>query len=228
LNLMTAAQFAFFRSYIREWAETLFLHHFISSRECEDLKAWSREADGRAYAAELFSRGFTHIPEWRLRLQLKHLREMRGTRFYHIEVTRTRVRRLKVCFVGHRFVRSVERTLRWNLAQVLEPYNVRLDWSGQDPRSVQIFEDIVRRIRRADFCVFDNRATNGKPNVYIEAGIAYAFRVPFILFEYAPKNGTRPALPIPSDLAHALAFRYCNYRDLFRRLYFSLPVFFRR
>jgi hypothetical protein len=225
---MTSAQFTFFRSYIREWAETLFLLNLISSRTCEDLKAWSCGPEGKMHAAELFSKGYTHNPELKLRLQLKQLREMTGTRFHHIEATRTNpARTVKRCFVGHRFVRSVERTLRWNLAQVLEPYNVRLDWSGQDPRSVQIFEDIVRRIRRADFCVFDNRATDGKPNVYIEAGIAYAFRVPFFLFEYAPENRIRRALPIPSDLSHALAFRYRNYRELFRRLYFSLPVFFR-
>ncbi len=226
---MTSTQFTFFRGYIREWVETLFLFNVISSRTCEDLKAWSRGPDGKKHATELFSKGYTHNPELKLRLQLKQLREMSGGRFPHIEATTTtRTRAVKLCFVGHRFVRSIERTLRWNLRQVLEPYNVRLDWSGRDPRSVQIFEDIVRRIRKADFCVFDNRATNGKPNVYIEAGIAYAFRVPFFLFEYAPENGTRQALSIPSDLSHALAFRYRNYRELFRRLYFSLPAFFHK
>ena len=213
---------------MREWAETLFLSHAINSRACENLKSWSRRESGKKHAIELFSKDYTYNPEFKLRLQLKQLREMTGSSFNHIEATITgRARVKRVCFVGHRFVQSVEKTLRWNLAQVLEPYNVRLDWSGQDPRSVQILEDIVRRIRRADFCVFDNRATSGKPNVYIEAGIAYAFRVPFFLFEHAPA-GTQRALPIPSDLSHALAFRYRNYQELFRRLYFSLPVFFRK
>jgi hypothetical protein len=109
---------------------------------------------------------------------------------------------------------------------VLEPYNITLDWSGQDPKSVQIFQDIVRRIRRADFCVFDTRATKGKPNVYIEAGIAYALGVPFVLFEYERKPpDPRYVASLPSDLAHALSLRYSNYEKLFREFYFSLPVF---
>src|SRR5882672_3157698 len=150
---MTAAQFTFFRSYIREWSETLFLLNIITSRVCEDLKTWSRGPDGKKHAAELFSKGYTNKPELKLRLELKQLREMGGAPFPHIEATRVKRKRTsrgrkKTCFVGHRFVRGVERTLRWNLRQVLDPYKVSLDWSGQDPRSVQIFEDIVRRIRK--------------------------------------------------------------------------------
>ena len=117
--------------------------------------------------------------------------------------------------------------MRWNLRQILEPYRIELDWSGQDPKSVQIFEDIVRRIRKADFCVFDTRATRGKPNVYIEAGIAYAVGTPFILFDYAPPNGKSVA-SLPSDLAHSLSLRYTSYEKLFREFYFSLPVFAER
>ncbi len=224
---MTSAELRFFRSYVREWAESLFLSHFIGSRQCEELQALCDEPEGRVCAEQLFSRGIARIPKFRLVLQLKKLREMDGGHFYHVEVRKERRRSRKACFVGHRFIPSIERTLRWNLAQVLEPYNVHLDWSGQDPQSVQLFEDIVRRIKRADFCIFDNRATNGKPNVYIEAGIAYAAKVPFILFEFAPAGGKKPNPPIPSDLDHALAFRYRSYQELFRKLYFSLPVFFR-
>ncbi|MFQ5663389.1 MAG: hypothetical protein ACE5HL_06130 [Terriglobia bacterium] len=111
----------------------------------------------------------------------------------------------------------------------MEPYNIRLDWSGKDPASVQIFEDIVKRIRKADFCLFDSRATGGRPNVYIEAGIAFALRRPFMLFEYVPTAAAaRRTASIPSDLSHALTLRYRTYQELFLRFYSALPVFFLR
>jgi len=107
--------------------------------------------------------------------------------------------------------------------QLFEPYNVELDWSGRDIRSVQILDDIDRRIQNADFCIFDNRSTEGKPNVYIEIGMCYATRTPFIFFDYEPSAGS-----IPSDLGFALSLRYRNYRQLFRDFYYRLPVFFEK
>ena len=70
--------------------------------------------------------------------------------------------------------------------------------------------------------MFDTRATKGKPNVYIEAGIADAVGTPFILFDF---NGGSPGASMPSDLAHTLSFRYSTYEALFREFYASLPVF---
>lgn len=83
--------------------------------------------------------------------------------------------------------------------------------------------------RTADFCVFDNRATRGKPNVYIEAGMCIALKKPFILFDHKPasRNPNAPG-PIPSDLAYALALPYRTYRQLFRDFYFRLPLFFQK
>jgi hypothetical protein len=221
----------FFRSYLRELSESLFVRSVIDSRRCEEIRAFTRHHTAAEYAHELLASRSVSIPELKLNLQLKRLREMNGRDFYLIEVVvdRRRRRRRRVCFVGHRFTPAVGKTLRWNLRQVLEPYNIALDWSGQDPTSVQIFQDIVRRIRKADFCVFDTRATTGKPNVYIEAGIAYAMGTPFVLFEYAPqKPNGRYVASLPSDLAHALSLRYANYEKLFREFYFSLPVFAER
>jgi hypothetical protein len=171
------------------------------------------------------------LSELDLDLQLKRLREMNGRNFFHIEmkVDRQEKRKKRVCFVGHRFTPAVGKTLRWNLRQVLEPYEIALDWSGQDPKSVQIFDDIVKRIRKADFCIFDTRATTGKPNVYIEAGISYAVGTPFILFDYVPPKASRKqAASLPSDLAHAVSLRYSSYERLFRDFYFALPVFANR
>jgi hypothetical protein len=173
----------------------------------------------------------TDIPAYQLRLQLKKLREMNGSEFDHIEIIfisdSERPRRL--CFVGHRFSAAVERTLRWNLRQILEPYNVELDWSGRDFRSVQILEDIVKRIKGADFCIFDNRDAEERPNVYIEAGMCVALEKPFVLFEHdsAPRRRRSSGI-IPSDLSHALALRYRNYRQLFWEFYSRLPLFFEK
>lgn len=224
---MTASQFSFFCRYLRELAESLFIHHLIDSQQCSELMALGREPEGRECARQLFSRQTAFVQRYKLRLRLKHLREIDGAEFPHIEVLPTRQRSRKVCFVGHRFIPGVEKTLRWNLAQLLEPYNVHVDWSGKDPRSVQIFDDIVRRIKRANFCIFDNRATDRRPNVYIEVGVAYAFRVPFILFEYVPQKPGSRRPSIPTDLSHALTLRYENYQELFRGLYFALPAFFK-
>jgi hypothetical protein len=218
----------FFRSYLLELSESLFVRSVIDSRRCEEIRAFTRRHAAAEYAHELLSKRTVSIPELKLNLGLKRLREMNGRNFYLIEVVvdRRRRRKRRVCFVGHRFTRAVGKTLRWNLRQVLEPYNIALDWSGQDPTSVQIFHDIVRRIRKADFCVFDTRATKGKPNVYIEAGIAYAIGTPFVLFDYAPQKPNAHYVPsLPSDLAHALSLRYATYESLFREFYFSLPVF---
>ena len=221
---MTPAQFSFFRRYLLRMARSLFEHGRIDSGRYDGLESFVNGQDGRSCAAELFSRRFAKVPKLHLRLRLKQLREINGSRFDYIEIIlrADRRRRRRICFVGHRFIPGVERTLRWNLRQVLEPYNVHLDWSGRDIRSVPIFDDIVRRIKEADFCIFDNRGTTGRPNVYIEAGVAYAVKTPFILFEY----GRQGRVLMPSDLSHCFAIRYTSYQNLFREFYAKLPVFF--
>lgn len=222
---MNRREWAFFKDFLDGFWESYFLQHQISSATHDRFHLWLEEPAARQYAERLFSERVVTIPKHHLRLRLKELREMDGRSFSHIEVflLRTkRPRRLK-CFVGHRFLPEIERTLRWNLRQILEPYNVELNWSGRDIRSVQILEDIDRGIRAADFCIFDNRTTQGKPNVYIEAGICYAIRKPFILFD----NEQSPS-PMPSDLGFALALRYRTYRQLFREFYYRLPVFFKK
>lgn len=132
-----------------------------------------------------------------------------------------RSRRL-VCFIGHRFVPRITKALRLNLRLVLEPSNVRLVWSDMDMSAEGFFGKTVREIRRADFCIFDNREADLKPNVYIEAGIAYVLRKPFIMADYKSNR-----LQVPSDLQHINRIQYRDYEDLSRQIYFRLPVFLR-
>lgn len=153
---MTRAEFAFFTDSLEKYFDSAFLLQDIDSLTCQRLKSWCKTAEARQCAERLFSKRIVEMRKHRLRLQLKSLREMNGEEFNHIEVfVRPRKRPKRRCFVGHRFLPGVNDTLRWNLRQVLEPYNVQLDWSGRDIRSVQILEDIVRRIKVSDFCVFD-------------------------------------------------------------------------
>ena len=91
-----------------------------------------------------------------------------------------------------------------------------------DMSATGIFEKTVREIRGADFCIFDNREADLKPNVYIEAGIAYVLRKPFIVADY---QGNR--LEVPSDLQHINRIQYRDYEELSRQIYFRLPVFLR-
>jgi hypothetical protein len=222
---MNSQQLTFFKDFLDKFWESLFLQHVINSQTCDRLKHWLEQPESKEYAKLLYSLRTAAVPAHDLKLRLKKLREMDGRSFDHIEALFVgKAKRLKTkCFVGHRFISQVEQTLRWNLSQVLEPYNVELDWSGRDIRSVQILDDIDRRIKAADFCIFDNRSTEGKPNVYIEIGMCYANRTPFIFFDYEPSAGS-----IPSDLGFALSLRYRNYRQLFRDFYYRLPVFFEK
>ena len=226
---MKPTDLVFFANFLRKFFDHLYENGQTDWTTCNRIRKWLKTPEAKGYAQQLFRDESIEIPAQQLILQLGKLREMDGKEFNHIQVvsipnTEQPPRR---CFVGHRFSPAVVKTLRWNLRHVLEPYNVELDWSGKDIRSVQILDDIVKKIKESHFCVFDSRAAEGKPNVYIEVGMCIALGKPFILFEYERLSGRRaiPA-PIPSDLSHALTLRYRNYQQLFRDFYFRLPVFF--
>ncbi len=228
---MGPTDLAFFRKSIGKYIESSFVYGKLDSKQCDAIRAWLKSSDAERYARELFRDTMADIRPYQLRLQLKRLREMDGQEFNHIEVIfiSDTERPRRSCFVGHRFSPAIERTLRWNLRQILEPYNVELDWSGRDFRSVQILEDIVKRIKASDFCIFDDREAAEKPNVYIEAGMCVALEKPFVLFEHTSAIRRREAGGlIPSDLGHALALRYQNYRQLFWEFYSRLPLFFEK
>lgn len=132
------------------------------------------------------------------------------------------------CFVGHRFLKNIERSLRFNLVHLLEPYDVHLRWSGYDLSAQDVFEDIVSGIKNSDLCIFDNLGTLNRPNVYIEIGIAHAFGVPMLVCEYAGRKRVPDTGSVPSDLQGLFRIRYQSYQDLCRQLYFGLPIFLKR
>lgn len=110
--------------------------------------------------------------------------------------------------------------LRTNLRYVLEPSNVELIWSDMDMSAQAFFSKTIKEIEKADFCIFDNRGADEKPNVYIEAGIAYIRRKPFMM-----ANSLGNCMHVPSDLTHINNVAYRNNADLTKQIYFRLPVF---
>jgi hypothetical protein len=161
--------------------------------------------------------------------RIVYLREADGISFPFLQMLSKHpfpARRQLSCFVGHRFLKGIERALRFNLVHMLEPYGIALRWSGYDLSSRDIFRGIVDGIKEADLCIFDNLGTLNKPNVYVEIGIAHALGKPMLVCEYV---GRRRRIPdsgsVPSDLQGLFRIQYRSYDDLCRQLYFGLPSF---
>ena len=190
------------------------------------------EADASMLAPRLFRRGNPSTKYQKAVYTLRYLREPNGRRFpFILSVPRKTGRRSIKCFVGHRFIKEVVWSLRYNLKHLFEPYRIDLDWSGDDLAANDIFTDVLRRIREADMCIFDNLGTLNKPNVYIEIGIAHGLGRPIIFCEYDGRAYRRTTLgtgTVPTDLAALLTVRYCDYNHLCRQLYFKLPRFLER
>jgi hypothetical protein len=124
------------------------------------------------------------------------------------------------CFVGHRFSKEVTNNLRYNLACIFDAFGIKPVYSDTGYRNGQVFNTIISMIRSAHFCIFDNRLTEQKPNVYIEIGAAITLGKPYYFFEF---KGTTQK--VPSDLAGLVALRYANYRELFHEFALTLPDF---
>jgi hypothetical protein len=124
------------------------------------------------------------------------------------------------CLIGHRFTKLIEETFRWNLRQLFPILEIEEDYSGFDGAAVGIIEDLLNKISGYDFCLFDNRDTTNpsKPNVYIEAGMAFALRRPFIFCHYGNEVW-------PTDFSNTNYISYQNYRELFQQLWAVLPIF---
>lgn len=167
--------------------------------------------------------------------RIVYLREPDGRKFPFLQrLAGNSPRRAELtCFVGHRFLKNVEKSLRFNLVHLLELYGVHLRWSGYDLSARGVFDDIVDGIENADLCFFDNLGTLNKPNVYIEIGMAHVLGKPMLVSEYlgpGPRAGQKvpDTGSVPSDLQGLLRIQYRNYQDLSQQLYFGLPMFLKR
>jgi len=155
-------------------------------------------------------------------LTLLSLRSMGSGRFNLLvfRSTKSRSRQQFKCLVGHRFTPAIESRFRWNLRELFGLFGVIEDYSGFDGAAVNIIDDLRDKICRHDFCLFDNLDTTKpmRPNVYIEAGMAFALHRPFIFCHYRREVW-------PSDFSNVVYISYSNYEMLFRRLYSVLPLF---
>lgn len=142
-----------------------------------------------------------------------------------------RFRRNLRVFVGHRFVDQVTRNHRHNLQRVLKPYRIDPVYSDSDMPNSQVFDVILRHIKTtADFCIFDDRETEVRPNVFIELGAAIALGRPYLYFNFRRKrpvliNRTKQKIEIPSDLAGMLRLPYSTYEELFMEFVTRFPSF---
>jgi hypothetical protein len=210
--------------YFQNWLDTGFRHGLMNRYERQATLDGMREVLPEVVRS-LNSSGNAEIPlggGTGLILYLRDGIDPDHGRFNLFEIQppgRKRPRRLR-CFLGQRFGLRTTDALRMNLRYVLEPSNVELIWSDMDMSAEAFFSKTVKEIEKADFCIFDNRGADEKPNVYIEAGIAYVRRKPFIMANYL---GNR--MQVPSDLTHINSVAYKSYADLMQQIYFRLPVF---
>jgi hypothetical protein len=219
----------FVREFVEAFLESQLLDGFLSTPEYHDQLAEIRRAKLAEFCRDLFAHTPAAIEGPFGPCRVVYLREAEGSQFPFLQMLKKKpapeTRRLS-CFVGHRFLKGIERSLRFNLVHLLEPYSIVLRWSGYDLSSRDIFRGIVDGIREADLCIFDNLGTLNRPNVYIEIGIAHALGKPMLVCEYVGrKRRILDTGSVPSDLHGLFRIQYRSYEDLCRQLYFGLPTF---
>lgn len=130
------------------------------------------------------------------------------------------------CFVGHRDSQKMRRSFQFDLATILREFRITPKFQDVNYLTDVIFNSVVKEIKRSDLCIFDNRDTLNKPNVYIEIGIAKAFGKPVVFFEKVAKSGEQ-LTGFPSDFSGLSTFRYKSYKKLFFEFGLQLPVLMR-
>jgi hypothetical protein len=229
---------AFLREFVSSFFESRLLSGAVSVDEYHDRLAAIRK-DKRF--ATLSRRLFEDAPEpvqldGYGQLRIVEPREPDGSRFPFLQglaAPEPSDRKQLTCFVGHRFLPTIENSLRFNLVHLLSPYRIGLRWSGYDLSARDVFDEIVRGIATADLCLFDNMGTLNRPNVYIEIGIAHALGKPMMVCEYAGdtaegREKIADTGSVPSDLKGLFRIQYRSYEELCRQLCFNLPLFLAR
>lgn len=224
---------AFLRSFLEEFLESQLVNGFLPTARYQKLASSVRRDP---QLVEVGPRLFEASPNPMVvdrygKLRIVYLREFDGSEFPFLQGLTQRSSRKRTgalsCFVGHRFLKDIESSLRFNLVHLFEPHAITLRWAGDDLSAGDVFSKVLAGIRSADFCLFDNLATSNKPNVYIEIGIAYALGKPMLFCEHTNKaTGTAfETASVPSDLQGLLRIQYENYQTLCKKLYFGLPSF---
>ena len=137
----------FVAGFLGEFLERQFVDGEITSDEYHARRR-KLEAEARKLSRFLFEKpSGVDDPDFGS-LKLRMLREPDLREFPFIQVIpRPSNRRRIRCFVGHRFAPKIEKSLRYNLRHLFEPYRIDLEWSGYDLATKNVFEDIIQRIR---------------------------------------------------------------------------------
>jgi hypothetical protein len=219
----------FVREFLEAFLESELLDGALTTPEYHEQVSEIRRAEWTGFCRDLFALTPKAVEGPLGPCRLFYLREADGSQFPFLQMLKKDAapeRRRLSCFVGHRFLKGIERSLRFNLVHMLEPHGVTLRWSGYDLSSRDIFRGIVDGIRESDLCIFDNLGTLNRPNVYIEIGIAHALGKPMLVCEYVGrKRRVLDTGSVPSDLQGLFRIQYRTYEDLCRQLYFGLPAF---
>lgn len=223
----SASQVKFITGTLRQLADAAYLTRQVTrDKHLKYIQLLRRYSLIEKLTADLYGpsrSGRVAIPDADAELVLLSLKNIGGGRFnllvFKPTNTTRRTRRIR-CVVGHRFTKPIEECFRWNLRQLLDLFGIEEDYSGFDGAAVNIIDDLRSMIGSYDFCLFDNRETTNpsKPNVYIEAGMAFALRRPFIFCHYRKEVW-------PVDFSNVCYISYQSYQELFRKLYVILPVF---
>ena len=214
---------------LRQKIDWLFHHGGLTPEQHEELS----NKQLLQPLAKVLNTGVSYAtPRGNMLMQPLTMRELRGREFQFVLIIpaeetgkssrgkQGRRRKKRKCFVGHRFIDVVTDNFRHNLASVFHYFGIAPDYSDTGVINGQILDTIVAKIKTSDFCIFDNRLTESKPNVYIEIGVAIALKKPYYFFEFKDtKEG------VPSDLSGLLALRYRDYRELVTEFSLTLPGF---
>jgi len=224
------SQVRFVRQSVLDLAETLYeTGRFTRETYLEYKRTFRSRRVLREIATDLYGprREASLLGHPNAKLVLMSLKEMGGRPFNllvfkhenDVSPRRGTVR----CFVGHRFTKAIEKRFRWNLRELFGVFGIEVEYSAFDGAAVNIIDEIRQMIRTYEFCLFDNRETTAtsKPNVYIEAGMAFALNRPFIFCHHKREVW-------PSDFSNVNYIAYKNYKELFQKLYAVLPVFLER
>jgi len=215
------------REQIQAWIDHLNQYNDIAERS---LRRYRDLSLSRAFARTLLAGEKARIGGHEF--WIESFRELNGSESLTVMAVNRRIlcsRNLRV-FVGHRFTPAVTRNLRHNLQLVLRPYGIKPVFSDSDMPNGPVFETILKRIRAADFSIFDDRETEVRPNVLIELGAAIGMRKPYFYFNYGNKrtvkiNNRHEPITTASDLAGMLYLPYTSYRGLFVEFARRLPGF---
>jgi hypothetical protein len=227
----TADQAAFVASSLTSLIDTMYTDGRLNRQARDQLHAYLAKADMPALSEQLFTRGrilfgldATTPRATDTCFELIQLHELDGSKaplvVWRPDSSRARPPARLRCFIGHRFAPTVTQPLQYNLHELFELHHVTEEPIGKDGSAIELLPEIYAHIRRADFCLFDNRETTNprKLNVYLEAAMAYAMRTPFVFCNFGNET-------MPTDFGGLLNTPYTSYIELFRELYRRMPMF---